>query len=317
MYSNLKQKQKNYITELAYEDILEQIIAGMFDFKGFPATVNTDFIPIYRMREGVCAFIDFEGIQAVGHAAIGGKPGYNGIGEDVIVSLDNGWVHEFKDWRTNPNVAIMYNDIMMRPDLNIGRFADMLTKLDISLNLNVLYSRLFPIPTAHNEDDKKALDEIITAILKGDQLRAMLNSDIMSEIISGKKGVDLVSLTDVTTADKIQYLLKAHDDIMRRFYGLYGMDVNGTEKMAQQSVAEVGSRQGASMILPYNMFKSAQAGVEMINDKFGWGVSVKFSRPWQYDLNNDGVLDVLQDDAEQGAPEDQTEDEEEQDDAES
>lgn len=295
MYSNLKIKTQNYITEMAYTDILEQIISGMLVFVDFPETVNTEFIPIYKMREGLCAIVDDVEQGAVGHCSLGGLPDLNGIGRDAIVSFDCGIVKEYKEWRTNEHIVVMFNDVLMRPDLNVGRYADMLTKLDISFNLNVLWSRLFPIPVAKTEDGKKALDDIIAGILKGDSLRAMLSSDILSEIMGLSGSVELVNLSDVNNADKIQYLSKAHDDIMRRFLQLYGMDVDGNGKLAQQTVAEIGSRQGASMIIPYNIMREAQRAVDECRRKFGWNCSVTFGRPWQYDLNNNGVLDVIED----------------------
>ena len=296
MFTELKAKQQKYMTEISYEDILEQIIAGMFVFEGLPDTVNPEFIPIYCMREGVCAFVNDVENGGVGHCSIGGIPDLNGIGKDAIVSFDNGIVKTYKEWRTNEHIVVMFNDVLMRPNLNIGRYAAMLTEIDTSTLLNIIYSRYLPVPVAKDDEQRKALDEILNTLIKGDKLKTLVSDSMLDELLTGeKRPVDIINLSDVSNADKIQYLLKAHDDIMRRFYGLYGMDVNGTEKMAQQTTAEVGSRQGASMIIPYNMMREAQKAVDEINRKFGWNVTVKFGRPWEYDLNNNGVLDVVED----------------------
>ena len=299
MWSDLKAKFKRYVTEIAYEDILEQIISGMLVFEGFPDTVNTEFIPIYKAREGLCAIVNDVENGAVGHCSLGGKPGLNGLPNDAIVSFDDGTVKTYKGWKNNEHIVVMFNDVTLRPDLNIGRYAAMLTEIDTSTLLNVIYSRYLPIPVAKNEEQKRALDEILTTLIKGDKLKTMVNENMLETLFNGDtKPFDVLNISDVSNSDKIQYLLKAHDDIMRRFYGLYGMDVNGTEKMAQQTTAEVGSRQGASMIIPYNMFAEAKKAVDEINTKFGWNVSVKFGRPWEYDLNNNGVLDVVEDETE-------------------
>ena len=51
------------------------------------------------------------------------------------------------------------------------------------------------------------------------------------------------------------------------------------------------------MIIPYNIMREAEKAVEECKRKFGWNCSVTFGKPWQYDLNNNGVLDVLESDA--------------------
>lgn len=317
MYSNLSTKQKNYVTEAAYTDILEQVLSGMLIFEGFPDTVNTDFISIYKMREGLCALVDDVEQGAVGHASLANGPDLNGLGIDVIVSFDNGLVKEYKNWRTNEHVVVMFNDTLMRPDLNIGRFAAALTDVDKSMLLNIIYSRLLPIPTAKNEDHKRALNAVIDGLVKGDITKAILDTDILSDVLGQHKGVDVINITDVNNAEKLQYLSMYHDDLLRRFYQLYGMDVNGNGKLAQQSVAEIGSRQGASMIIPYNIMREAEKAVEECKHKFGWNCSVTFGKPWQYDLNNNGVLDVLEDDApgadQSAEPDTKTEEEEQTD----
>lgn len=298
MFTDLKAKQQKYITEISYDDILEQIIAGMFVFEGLPDTVNAEFIPIYCMREGLCAFVNNVENGGVGHCAIGGKPDLNGIGKDAIVSFDNGVVKKYPNWRTNEHIVVMFNDVLMRPNLNIGRYAAMLTEIDTSTILNIIYSRYLPVPVAKDDEQRKALDEILNTLIKGDKLKTLVSDNMLDELLTGeKRPIDIINISDVENADKIQYLLKAHDDIMRRFYGLYGMDVNGASKMAQQTVAEIGSAQGASMILPYNMLTEAQKAVDEMRRKFGWNVTVKFNRPWEYDLNNNGVLDVLEEES--------------------
>ena len=297
MYSKLSTKLKNYITESAYTDILEQVLSGMLIFDGFPDTVNTEFISLYKMHEGACALVDDVEQGAVGHVEICGKPGLNGIGVDAIASFDDGTVKEYKNWRTNEHIVVMFNDVLMRPDLNIGRFAAALTDVDKSMLLNIIYSRLLPIPTAKNEDHKRALNAVIDGLVKGDITKAILDTDILSDVLGQHKGVDIINITDVNNAEKLQYLSMYHDDLLRRFYQLYGMDVNGNGKLAPQSVAEIGSRQGASMIIPYNIMREAEKAIEECRRKFGWDCSVSFGKPWQYDLNNNGVLDVLEDDA--------------------
>lgn len=287
-------KLKEYIKNRPNADILEQIVAGMLVFDGFPDTVNTDFIPIYTMREGLCAFVDDIGGGLVGHAGICGEPGYNGLGRDVIVSFDDGTVRTYTDYQNNEHVVVMWNDLLMRPDLQIGRFSHMLTQVDTSMLLNVIYSRYLPIPAVKDEDTKRAVDNILTMLKTGGDLSAVVQNDIISDILGRGNGIDLINISDVANADKLQYLSLFHDDLMRRFYQIYGFDVDGTGKRAQETVAEVGSRQGVSMIYPYSRYRAAKRAIDQINKKFAWDVSVAFGWPWAVDFNADGVPDDIQ-----------------------
>ena len=91
---------------------------------------------------------------------------------------------------------------------------------------------------------------------------------------------------EVEKSQYIQYLAKFRDDLMRWFYSLYGMNSQGSSKMAQQSVDEVNQDSSASMILPHDMLRMRQNGVEELNKKFGWDAEVSFSECWMSRLAN-------------------------------
>lgn len=289
MWYELKPKYQDIITRKSYHNTMVETIATMFDYEGFPDTVNTRFIPIYNLLEGACAFWkNKNGEYIVSHVDLGGKPDANGIGTLAICSTDNGEVKEFENWRTNPDIVVMFNNSIMSPDLDIDRYADMFTELYKSMKLNVIYSRYLPMPIADNEEKFRAVNEALENIINGKLKTVLVHPNEFEDILNNgadKEPIPIMNISDVKNSDRIQYLSHFYDDLIRWFYTRYGFDINSTSKLAQQNADEIKSMQGQSMVLPMNMFKEAQKAVEELNKKFGWEVSITFSEAWQTDMN--------------------------------
>ena len=185
----------------------------------------------------------------------------------------------------------------MSPDVNIGRYSDILAEVETSEKLQTIFSRLYPIPIVKNTKVKKAVEEAINNMLDG-QIATILDEDKLAKYIEDatKEAIESVALTEPDKAQYIQYLSKFHDDLMRRFYGLYGMDECGNSKMAQQSVEEVSRNDESSMIIPHDMFKARKKGIEMCNEKFGWEGVVMFTECWQ---SRDAEINVTDEETEE------------------
>lgn len=293
MYFELKPKYKDIIRRTQYHNTIVASIATMFVFKDFPDTVNTRFIPIYNILEGSCAFWkNQDGDWIVSHVNLGGKPDPNGLGTIAICSTDNGEVKQFDNWKTNPEVVVWFNNSVMAPDLNVDRIADILSEVDKSMVYNVIYSRYLPMPVARDENTRKAIDDAIQHLIKGELKTILSLPNELDELLNetgtnSKEPIPIVNISDVKNSDRLQYLSKFHDDIVRWFYNLYGMDINATSKLAQQNNAEIHAMQGASMIIPTNMFDEAQKAVKELNKKFGWNCSVEYNTPWVVDMQVD------------------------------
>lgn len=310
MWYELKPKYQDRLTRCSYHNIITESICTMFDYQGFPDSVNTRFIPIYNTLEGGCAFwkSDKSGEYIVSHVDLGGEPDANGLGTLAICSTDNGEVKEFKDWKNNPDIVVMFNNSIMSPDLNIDRFADILTEVDKSMKLNVIYSRYLPMPIAQNEENFRAINEALDNIVNGKVKTILVHPNEFEEYLNGsenKEPVPVVNISDVKNSDRLQYLSHFHDDLLRRLYNMYGFDINSTSKLAQQNADEIKSMQGSSMIVPMNMLKEAQKAVEQFKTKFGWDITITFSEPWQLDMrvSEEGEIEEFTDNEEYENPE--------------
>lgn len=286
LFSNLKEKQQKAYRLQSYDDILLATLCSMFTYNGMAKTVNKHFIEQYRLMEGACAIWKNNGKFICSRVDFGGTPDENGIGTIAICATRNGVVKQFDNWKENKDVAIIFNNSIYSPDLSIGITSDMLMETDISMKANLLHARLHPIPVAKNDKEEKAIRKAEDDIKDG-KLTTVLSDDLLADIGESKDvAIPTINLTEVKDSDKIQYLAKFRDDLMRWFYSLNGMNSQGSSKMAQQTVDEVNQDSCSSMIIPHDRYRCAIEGVDMCNEKFGddpdWiEASVDFSECWQ------------------------------------
>lgn len=288
-FSLMKEKSQKAYRIKSYDEILTNILISMLVYRNYPEELTNcmQFVELYRIIEGAAAIFKYEDKYVVGHVNFGGKPDHYGIGMDAICSLDDGIVITFEDWRNNPDVGIFFCNSTFMPDMSIGRFSDAFAELEVSLKLNVLFSRMYPIPVASDNKTKSAIEESIKNAMDG-KISSILSPDALSKYVEGSTstGIETVNLTDVEKSRYIQYLAKYRDDLLRWFLSQYGMNSQGSSKLAQQTVDEVNQDNNASMIIPHDMLRQAQYGCDMCNDKFGWNLEVSFSECWQSRLAN-------------------------------
>jgi hypothetical protein len=170
---------------------------------------------------------------------------------------------------------------------------------------------MYPIPLASDTKVKKSIEEAIKNMQDG-KIATIMDERKLREIIDQAKGIETVNITDTEKSTYIQYLAKYRDDLMRWFYSLYGMNSQGSSKLAQQTVDEVNQDSNASMILPHSMLKARQDGCKMAKDKFGWDMEVSFSECWMSRLANmDDEFKTTDEELEDEAPEGKEEEKDE------
>ena len=306
-FSTLKEKrQKAYRIE-SYDEVFTNTLISMFTYRGdsVPEEIleYQSFIDIYSMLDGACAIWQLtpercpnaqgdamEGKWIITPVDFAGSPDAYGFGADAICTVKSGVVCKFENWRENPDVAIIFNNSNYSPDMNIGRFSDMLAELEVSMKLNVLFARMYPMPVVSSGKIQKAVETAIDNMRTG-KIATVLDDDTLSKYVAdtaaNNTGIQTVNLTEVEKSQYIQYLAKFRDDLMRWFYSLYGMNSQGSSKMAQQTVDEVNQDNNASMILPHDMLRMRMKSLEnQVNKKFGWDMEVSFSECWQSRLAN-------------------------------
>ena len=112
-----------------------------------------------------------------------------------------------------------------------------------------------------------------------------MSEQAFEDVITGKSTpVDVINLTDVNNIDKIQYLSKFHDDLLRRFCTLYGHAMQTSGKMAQQTTEELQGYNSFSMIIPNNRLEERKKGIDDFNRIFNENVEITYSEAWDYGL---------------------------------
>lgn len=222
--------------------------------------------------------------------AFGGDIDIDGIGLDVSGNTLNG---EYITGRRGEDIAIIWNNSLYYPDLPFLKwYAKMFGEVDKSIRANLLMSRLFPIALVGDEQSKKSVEKAYEKLLKGDDLYAIAKVNKLLD----DEGFNITDITQVGNVDKIQYLSKLYDDLMRRLYVRYGVPMsNSNGKMAQTNEKELAGYEFYSQIYLNDNLEMAQRGCEEVNKIFGTEWSVELSKP--FNKAKESVLEESEEEA--------------------
>ena len=293
VYNVLRTKAKNDLRYNTYFDILLNTLLEMFEYEGLPETIPQRFLELYLHTYGNVFISKINGnIYATGGTLSGEIDAY-GLGTDAITVCPIGQAQGKRD------IDIVYgiNNKTASPDMLVYWIAHLLQENDNSLEHTIIYSRLLPIPVVRDEKEKTAFDEIIDKLIKGD-LKAFASKNLLADEIG--EALKTINLSDVEKVDKLQYLSRFADDILKKFYNFYGQPINSQNKSAQSISDEIHGMDSVSFILPIQMLKCREKMCEDINRIFGLNVSVKFSTTWSLeynalmlrDTNGNGTADI-------------------------
>jgi len=281
LFSDLKPKQKSFLTEISYQNVLAEYVLGMLEYPNMPVEIEyVRYLDFLLLMYGQAALYKSKhwGRWVIGDVTfVGVDLNEYGILPDAICHDRAGHEDKFTDWQNSQECFVFFNNRNHTPDINIPRYADLLSKIDISLNANIVNSRMSPIVVARDNNTKNQLAEIIKQNHDG-HTEVITSSNILNE--EGDP-LTVINITDVNASDKIQYLLHAKDDLTREFLNLYGLHITGTGKMAQQSVEEITGSNNAALVIPYEMLKARNDTLQRFNAITGLNVVCQFSKSWE------------------------------------
>lgn len=284
-FKNLRPKEQwNYSYEDNFDMLLESIVS-MFNFYDFPETVNTRFIPMYALREGMGCVCHFPTIQndefVVARFQMCGKPDVNGLGTDAIITTYDGHSEFVSNWKEAENVQPFFLNRIYSPDLHIGKTATYLTEADTSIKAILLLARYSRLLACKDEKTKEAVNAALSNV-SGGSIATLVSSNIYDSLRgTAEEPITNIDITDVRNNDMIQYLSKYEDDLLRQFFNIYGLSTSGASKMAEQSTAEINQGSNRAMVIPHMRYECLQEFAEACNSKFGWNCSITFSECWQ------------------------------------
>ena len=297
-YDIMKPKAQKALTEAIHWNNLFNVLLARFDWDGLPDSVPQEFLEGILICNGTCGF----GMDEYGSGNYYAVPGsYNDEIKGYLPTHYTGQITNVRvSGEVGKDVAVCWNNSTLHPDLILMQYASILSEIDVSEKANVLYARFMRIPKVHDQKEKQAILDAIKNISDG-KMDAWVSDNIHAdELFDGVKEEPFLDLTDIDKIDKLQYLNQYRDNIIKRFFQIYGQKSQVTSKMAQMSVKEAGANDSLSMILTLDALRQREKFCDDINRLFGMNVSVKLSKCW-----NDELEEMEQDDlAEQGEIED-------------
>lgn len=216
---------------------------------------------------------------------------------DLVCTMENGKQVRFENFEKSDKVVYVRNNDHSEPDTRIAFTSYLFTEIDKSITSLTISARETNLIKVENKAQFEALLQVIEKAKLGQPY--IISSQALNSIET-ENALQVFPLNDASTCDKIQYLCRAYDDIQKRFFEHYGLEVCATTKLAQQTAEE--SKQGcnARKVVPYAKMKTRKQAIEEINAKFGLTASVKFSDAWYEEIvkevNEGGVEDELKED---------------------
>ena len=270
--------QKNAAEQMHFHNLLTAALSR-FKYEGLPDTMPANFV------EGV--FLT-NGTAGTGRDNKSGElytvpGGYYGEYAGYLPKMYKGVLVDINiDGEAGKDVAVGWNNSALMPDLILMQYASILAEIDVSEKCNVLYSRFLRIPKVKDEKEKQAITSAIKNISDG-KVDALISSNIHDarELIAGDKEENFLDLVDVREIDKLQYLNQYRDNIIKRFFQIFGQKSQVSSKMAQMTDDEIHSNDSISMVLSYDALRQRQRWAEDVNRIFGTNITVDFSECWK------------------------------------
>lgn len=270
---NMQRKKANFNNLLL-------VLMSMFEYKGLPKE--------WRFASDIERILIYNG--RIGYNIINGKKVYFPLSWCGNISFDGrgskytgvplGATITTEEIESNKG-AWGYNNSLGYSDTELFRYAEMLSQIDLSMDRNVKFSRLNPILGAKNDTVKSKLEELSDNIINGDKLDIIVNDNLLRDDMENKL-LEVFHLTEVKDSEKLQYLSRFYEDIERRFYTLYGIPIQMTNKLAQTNADELHAHDIQSKIIPLDRLKMRKEMCERMSTFFDTEITVDFSDPWKW-----------------------------------
>lgn len=303
--------------------IIENFFYSMFDYKNFPKSMPKEYAERYLIWYGEVAAGKvpeeynkgiYKGETVFLHSnTAGGEVGVGldiyGLGNQVIVTGCNG----FNDVAGFDKYAVGFNNSAHK---SLRKFiilsSEAISKALLSLRSGIDYSKNHPIYKARDDKEQAALKEYWKKVQNNDDELAIASNNIWDDLIESEGNVKVdkvINLSDPELADKLQYIAKTVDDYLRWCCSLYGQNIQGNGKLAQQTVDEVNGQTSFSFVLPNDMLYQRKQWLERMKELnlVPEDADIDFSRAWKVeevkyekeaDINEDGDIEEVTETAE-------------------
>lgn len=284
-YKRLKSKNRLIFDENMYTQMAWNSLLSMFDYD---EKIHMPQIFDRILRDTGCSALiktEISKYTPVFCNIAGGDRYPDGFFKNAICYDLTGKQYNFVDWQNNPDIFVFFNNLLFSSDNFIEKYSYMLAELDTSINANVIFSRLKPIPLAKDKITLNRIDAVISDLLNG-KLKTVLQDFSVSDLVDGGNGIDVINLTHVEDSKYIQYLQNLHDSVISRLYFMMGLSISDNGKQAQISIDELNKSKSASLSIVYSWYKARQNGFDKIKEKTGIELYFDFNDIWKNELKS-------------------------------
>lgn len=285
IYSNLKEKGKKVVDLFSFENRLSNFLVSMFDSKGDNLFNQRKWdrceFELLLLLLGKVAVWKLDGELVFSTVDFIGNIDFMGIGKDANCTTLNGHNKVFSDWRTSDEVVIIFNNENHTPDMNIERFACLMSETWTSMRSAVQGTRYSKVFCVANQQEQSEVQTAIDSVKDGKPM--IVRSNRMTP--ASEQTINSIKLTDFQESDKIQYLSTFMTWVERNFINLYGMASQGADKVAQQNEAEIKNGAFSSWVEVLSRLSERKAGFEKVKEVFGVEIDYGLSEVWQKEYN--------------------------------
>ena len=273
-FSKMKESDKSDIRSYCYQKEFLDLITQMFEYNfGETKTMDIWLLEQILTNIGCVGFCMIDGMLCYGTVSLSGKINKDGIPSQATIFFFNG---ESYSGTIGEDIVLMWNNKTHTPELKASQFSEVMSECDNSIMACVYNSRPYMAIVAKSQKLIKSIRTILKQWRDGKPQIITGEDTIQGIVHPEKEEVKAINLSDPTIMDKIQYLSKLHDDVLRRGLTYYGIPINSSGKMAQLNDKEIDGYETYSKIYPNNRLFERQKAIEKMNELFGISATVEF-----------------------------------------
>ena len=277
IYDRLKPRRQKVERIDAYTESALNFVASIIDIKNFNEATGLDqkIFQMVKLSEGMVGLAKEGEEYVMCSVKQKGLPRKDWKPEVVTAEYWHNQQLYVKELKNDKDVVILYNTPILNDETDIFRAASAMSNTDNSFNLLVKYTRYLPLLLARNNKEREILIKAIQAMDRGENTVVTSEDITLDEVLEQKREM-LINLTDPQLSDKIQYIMEASDNVLRRFYNKFGLYTSGNAKHAQQSKMEIDNGESAAWVYPLLYLKETDDFCRRANELFGLDLDATF-----------------------------------------
>lgn len=271
-----KKNEKNDIIRNEYTALFVEKITNLYKIKSEKIKMRSELITLMCLVNGHvgCTYnkekdklifgmgnftsaMDEDGFKEYTFTTLDGKQTYSGkVGEDILV--------------------LSWFDICIKPIYMLKRYCDMLAKIDVSMELLTLYTRLLPIPIVRDDQEQKSLETVLDGIYSG--VRKVFKREQYADLFDTSAKTKENNTLDITSPQAtvyIQNLSRFHDEMVIRICLEFGIHITARDKGAQLNENELNAFQDYSALSSSDTWENIQRFKQECKDVFAVEIEIE------------------------------------------